>query len=188
MELSKREEEIFFFSALFFYFKYAVHTILWQTLRDPRSHEGSPEQDTEWAMGVLRSLPKKDEQVTFFLKKLFTDERISEHPWVLQEEEIARLLRSLQAMFKNQEFCAQCEAWSYYDIEDPKGFAVGVTSEMLTLREFEGGIFGRGDPSTRIQWFEKIFDGDSRFNIVLGAFGNIMKEFGGQELLPLPPG
>jgi len=65
----------------------------------------------------------------------------------LDDREIRSICSELDKIFENQEFCAQCESWSYYDGDaGPEDFAINATSDMLWL---EGEDLGLG-------WFSKI--------------------------------
>jgi len=51
----------------------------------------------------------------------------------LSDEQIRSICSELDDIFENQEFCAQCESWSYYD-EGPEDFAINVADTMLYLQ------------------------------------------------------
>lgn len=63
----------------------------------------------------------------------------------LNDREIRNICSELDEIFENQEFCAQCESWSYY-YAGPEDFAIGVAETMLWLR---GGHMG-------LSWFTNI--------------------------------
>lgn len=73
----------------------------------------------------------------------------------MTDADIRSICWELDEIFENQEFCAQCESWSYYDTE-PEDFAIGTATTMLWL---SGGRIGIG-------WFGKIFNGRDRGVIV----------------------
>jgi len=73
----------------------------------------------------------------------------------LTDSDIRNICWELDEIFENQEFCAQCESWSYYDAE-PEDFAVGVASTMLWLRGSRIGM----------SWFNDIYSGRDRGVIV----------------------
>lgn len=50
----------------------------------------------------------------------------------LPNEQIEEYCSALEEMFENQEFCARCESWTYFDIE-PEDFPVVATADMLDL-------------------------------------------------------
>lgn len=74
----------------------------------------------------------------------------------LDNSEIKNICRELDEIFENQEFCAQCESWSYYDAKTPEEFAIDAATTMLWL-------CGR---NLRISWFSKIYKGIDRGAIV----------------------
>ena len=51
----------------------------------------------------------------------------------LSDNEINNTIHELSYMFRNQEFCAECEGWSHFGIEKSDDFAVGVGADMLWL-------------------------------------------------------
>lgn len=65
----------------------------------------------------------------------------------LEDSKIKDICRELDDMFENQEFCAECESWSYYEAKTPEEFAIEAAAMMLWLC---GGNIGIG-------WFEKTY-------------------------------
>ena len=88
----------------------------------------------------------------------------------LEDWEIRAVCYGLDKIFENQEFCAECESWSYYDSE-PEEFAINVANEMLQL-------------DGRLTWFSKIDDWEFR-QLIIKA---ILKEKLSRRVhgLPLP--
>ena len=161
---SDREKEIFLFAALFFYFEYVVHSVIESIFRDPRTQT---ETDSRWAIDELNMLPKKGEHVDFFMERIFANEEIIKYLEFLGRNEVMSLLRSLEETFRNQEFCAQVESWSYFNAKNPEDFALDTASAMLTLLPFaqNDGIY----TPVRVLWFEGIFNGEERYTILRKA-------------------
>lgn len=86
---------------------------------------------------------------------------ISRHPMRseifphLSNEQIVDICSELDNIFENQEFCAQCESWSYYD-QGPEDFIINVTDTMLYLK---GGPIG-------LSWFACIHEWKHRQPII----------------------
>lgn len=64
----------------------------------------------------------------------------------LTDAEIREVCISLDEIFENQEFCAFCESWSFYDEPSPQEFALHAATSMLWLC---GG-------QARLPWFQDI--------------------------------
>jgi len=88
---------------------------------------------------------------------------------VLTDTEVRGVCSSLDAIFENQEFCAWCESWSYYDDTDPQEFALSVATEMLWLC---GG-------QARLPWFQGIFLYKVRRQVVESVVAHRASEIGG---------
>jgi hypothetical protein len=73
----------------------------------------------------------------------------------LTDEQIQNICNELNNIFENQEYCAQCEAWSYYD-QDPKDFAINIADSMLLLKGRQVGLL----------WFSDIFEWKNRQQIM----------------------
>jgi len=73
----------------------------------------------------------------------------------LNKNRISSICSILNDIFENQEFCAQCESWSYYDsgLED---FTINATDTMLYLR---GNYIG-------LSWFSNIHEWRNRQLII----------------------
>lgn len=78
----------------------------------------------------------------------------------LSDEEIKDICYSLNEMFENQEFCAQCECWSYYE-DPPEEFAIRAASDMLLCCDHVGEI--------KTRWFGKIEGWKERDAVIKGV-------------------
>lgn len=161
---SGRDKEIFLFAALFFYFEFVVHEAIKFIFREPRT---KTEVDLKLAIGEFSALPKKDEHVEFFLERIFAVEGVLECLEFLRQDEVASLVQSLFETFRSQEFSDQCEGWSNFDDKTAEDFAFEVASSMLTLLPF-AQLDGVNTP-VRIRWFENIFNGQERYDILRAA-------------------
>lgn len=85
----------------------------------------------------------------------------------LTDINIKNICIKLEEIFENQEYCAQCEAWSYYDV-DAEDFAIDTTSQMLWIHARVLGI----------KWFGDIWSGKDRDAIVESVL---------REILPTSP-
>ncbi len=87
---------------------------------------------------------------------------LSKHPMrsslfpCLSDAQIRSICGELDSMFDNQEYCALCEAWSYYDDTCPEDFAIEAAVEMLWLCGRDIGM----------EWFGKIYSSKIRGAIV----------------------
>lgn len=74
----------------------------------------------------------------------------------LDDNQIYSICSQLNSMFENQEYCAQCEAWSYYDEESPEDFAIKTAETMLYLTAKKIGL----------SWYANIDEKKSRQSIM----------------------
>ena len=89
----------------------------------------------------------------------------------LSDAEVRDICSDLDEMFKNQEYCASCEGWSYYydsDSEDlaPEEFAVDTASMMLYLCSSRYSCINKHVDNFRMDWFSDIYSGEERGKII----------------------
>lgn len=93
----------------------------------------------------------------------------------LGDKKIERICAELNKMFENQEFCAQCESWSYYQIE-PEEFQFFVAADMIYLCANNLGI-------PELYKWKGYINGKKRTNLVKKIIKNYSPKPGYHELL-----
>jgi len=58
----------------------------------------------------------------------------------LEDNDIHGIISEIDDMFENQEFCAMCESWSYYEETNPENFAISTTAAILWLTDWPAHI------------------------------------------------
>ena len=176
---SDKDNEVFFLAAMYFYVRYQLHARFWEVLQDPRAAT-----DEEWAISELHKIPPKG-----MLVKSFVDQLEGSGAWagcfiVLSTMEARALLRSLENLFQNQEYCSMCEGLSYFDAETPDEFAWNTAQDMIALLSIANAL-GAGSPVV-MNWFEEIRRGQERYDIVRSAVAEMLAKIKGTPVsLPL---
>ena len=154
-----RDKEVIVLGAVFFWGKYMRRQVLAEDFEPD-----IPPVDFDDFLSVLRagfSLHRQENVDIDGDVVGSVSDILSKHPrrqelfGNLTDSDIRNICWELDEIFENQEFCAQCESWSYYDAE-PEDFTVGVASTMLWLR---GNRIG-------MSWFSDIYSGRDRGVIV----------------------
>lgn len=149
-KISPRDKEVILIAPIYFWAKYMRRAI---------NAEGFelqvPKFDSDDPISILKAGFALRRQANSDIEGNTVDavsNTISEHPKRnelfphLDDEQIEWVCQELDDIFENQEFCALCESWSYYDADSPEEFAIDVADTMLYLR---GEYLG-------ISWFTKI--------------------------------
>ncbi len=157
--ISPRDKQVVVLGVVFFYGKYIRRQVLTEDFEPD-----IPPVDFDDFLSVLRagfSLHRQEnadvdgDVIGSVSDILFKHPRRQELFGNLTDSDIRSICWKLNEIFENQEFCAQCESWSYYDAE-PEDFAIGVAGIMLWLRGSRIGM----------SWFSDICRGRDREVIV----------------------
>lgn len=177
---SDKDNEVFFLAAMYFYVRYQLNARFWEVLQAPCALV-----DEAWQIAELHKIPGKDKLVPFFV-----DQLVESGAWdvcftVLSSKEGLALLRSIESMFQNQEYCAMCEGSSYYDAETPDEFAWNTAQAMIALLPIARACVGVGSP-VMVEWFAEIRRGQDRYDIVRSAVAEMLAKIKGTPVsLPL---
>lgn len=156
-ELNKREKELLLLSVLWCYTQKQSRDDLCRIFD---KHQKGEINDKEFEENV-KSIPRVNDITNDFVTKITKDGWIRECFSNLTDYEISGFLRIFADLFANQESCAQCESWSYYDITDPAIFAIKVVADMFgCMNGFSGSKF------YLIPCLEEERNHDKRFEII----------------------
>jgi len=159
-KISPRDKEVILLAPIFFWEKYMRRRI--------NSEDFEPvvlEVDFNDPISILRAGFDLHRQANSDIDEDIVgavSDALSKHPMRaelfphLDDRQIRSICSELDGIFENQEFCAQCEAWSYYDDASPEDFAIGVADSMLHL---QGGHMG-------LSWFTNIHEWRDREPII----------------------
>jgi len=146
--ISPRDKEVLFLAPVFFLGKYLRRKI---NTEDFEPVVG--EVDLNDPISVIRTGFDLHKQANSDIEEDVVgaiSEALSKHPVRdklfphLDETQTKSVLRELDDMFENQEFCAQCEAWSHYDSE-PEEFAISTADKILHLSSNALGVSWYGE-------------------------------------------
>lgn len=158
-EISPRDKEVILLTAVFFWGKYMRREINSKDFKpvlpevdfsDPASILG-----TGFELHRQENNDIDGDAVKAISALLLNHPRRGELFPRLNDQEIRQICGEIDDMFENQEMCAFCEAWSYYEL-GPEDFAIESASLTLWLT---GGDLG-------INWFSKIYGRKIRDEIV----------------------
>lgn len=186
---SELEREIVLISVLFFKVKRdrlkiandAVEVV--EIPQDPAAPEGL--KALRWVFAQMRE-EKSDiegDVVGFFTRTILEHPQMATYFYLLNPRMISNICYNLDEMFENQEWCAQCEGWSYYQ-QDPEEFHISAAADMIFLCNGFGG-FGIPEmrkwsnyyPTMGVEIVKKILGSYSKENL-LALFAP--KEDGGE--------
>ena len=140
-DIPPRDRQVVLLSGAYFWLKYRRRNRLQPAFQPsvPAS-DGSPLPEIEvisFFFSLKRQLDQDvSGQALDGIVPLLHQPRIRRRFWPnLSPVEIASICHRLEEMFENQEFCATCEGWSYYDDVTAEQFAIQTALDMLWLIE-----------------------------------------------------
>ena len=184
--IPQRDQEVIALAVVFFWLKYMRRKAMRQDFQptpprplDPRNPfdvvglvweiklDGNGDISGQGASGIAQLL--KDHCLR---SKLFG---------TLSDDMISGACAELEDLFVNQEWCAHCENWSYFDDPDPENFAFQQATLFLDLiEEWPSRHY------SYLRWFCAIREYGVKLVIVQAILKNIMGQHGSKRsFLPL---
>lgn len=156
---SLREQQVIFFAVIFFWMKFNHRQCLEPNYQPPDLPEGTESASSLELLQFIFQAQRDANADSDGDAVKVTMRVLASHPqrWKLfselQDELLERIAHALEKMFENQEFCAQCESWSYYDALTAEDFAISAATDMLWLTNI-------------IPWLGELETADERFAAV----------------------
>lgn len=176
-KISTRDKEIILLAPVFFWGKYVRRKINFENF-EPVTQK----IDFDDPLSILRAAFDLQRQSNSDIEGDVVDsvsDILSKHSGRniffphLGDNQIYSICGQLNSMFENQEYCAQCEAWSYYDEESPEDFAIKTAETMLYLTAQQIGL----------SWYANIDKKKSRQSIMKSVLKENLAKTTRRELI-----